>query len=159
MDRTLYPYQQRLRTRYNEADPQRIIFNGNYFIYFDVAFTDWLHHLNIGFGSIARHNTDFVVAEVKSRFYASARPLEELTIGVRCAHLGNTSMVIEIQIEREADATLIAVGQIAYICVDAETFKSKPVPDHFRETILRHEGGLKPPTGVTRILDRHIPAD
>ena len=129
MDRRLFPYQQRLRTRYNEADPQGIIFNGNYFIYFDVAFTDWLWHLEIGFGSIARHGTDFVVAEAKSRFFASARPLEELTVGVRCAHLGRTSLVIELQIEREADGTLIATGQLAYICVDATTFQSKPLPD------------------------------
>ena len=29
-----------LRVRYGECDPQNIVFNANYFLYFDVAFTE-----------------------------------------------------------------------------------------------------------------------
>jgi len=34
------PFVHELRVRYGECDPQGIVFNANYLLYFDVAFTD-----------------------------------------------------------------------------------------------------------------------
>jgi len=34
------PFVHPLRVRYGECDPQQIVFNANYFAYFDVAMTE-----------------------------------------------------------------------------------------------------------------------
>ena len=35
-----YPFTHVLRIRYNECDPQNVVFNANYFTYFDITITE-----------------------------------------------------------------------------------------------------------------------
>ena len=36
------------RVRWGECDPQGIVFNVNYFLYFDIGMTEWLRALDLG---------------------------------------------------------------------------------------------------------------
>ena len=72
-----------LRVRYGECDPQGIVFNANYLLYFDVAFTElwreavgpWLEMVERGF--------DAVVAHADIDFRAPARYDDVLSLPVR----------------------------------------------------------------------------
>ncbi len=151
----LFRFRERLRVRYNECDPQGIVFNGNYFVYLDIANTEYLHLVAGAHGSPIRAGTDVVVAESRIRFHASARLRDDLTVATRVAHLGRTSLIFEFRIDRDADAALIATAQIAYVTVDNQTFRPVPIPDPLRAAILAYEGErLAPPRPITPLLDR-----
>lgn len=158
MDREAFRFRCPLRVRFAEADPQGIVFNGNYFLYFDVAFTEYMRAIDANYLDLIASGTDVVVLEAKCRFHAGARPDDELRVGVRVAHLGRTSLVFEFRIDRDADATLIATGQIAYVCIQTGApGRSKAIPDSLRAAILAWEGDLSPPASITPMLDRFAP--
>ena len=63
-----------LRVRYGECDPQGIVFNANYLLYFDVAFTElWREAVGSWQEMVERDGVDAVVREAKLRFRSPAR--------------------------------------------------------------------------------------
>ena len=52
-----------LRVRYGECDPQGIVFNANYLLYFDVAFTEYWRDRGRPLGRDGELGVDAVVAE------------------------------------------------------------------------------------------------
>jgi acyl-CoA thioester hydrolase len=67
------PFRHELRVRYGECDPQAIVFNANYLLYFDVAFTE-LWREGIGaWDQMTGRGFDAVVAETRLRFRRPAR--------------------------------------------------------------------------------------
>src|SRR3954452_12583206 len=61
-----------LRVRYGECDPQGIVFNANYLLYFDVAFTEYWRDRIGPWDGMDEFGVDAVVAEAKVRFRAPA---------------------------------------------------------------------------------------
>ena len=45
--RSQFSFFHRLRVRWAEVDLQRVVFNGNYLLYFDVAFTEYWRHTGL----------------------------------------------------------------------------------------------------------------
>ena len=67
------PFVHELRVRYGECDPQQIVFNANYFLYFDVAFTELWREAIGPWQDMVERGIDAVVAEANARFRAPAR--------------------------------------------------------------------------------------
>src|SRR5215203_577191 len=88
------PFVHTHRVRYHERDAQGIVFNANWFTFFDVTLTEWFR---AAFGSYSalmeEHGADVVLAETTARFRGSARFDDELAISVGVERLGSTSMV------------------------------------------------------------------
>ena len=125
------PYVHELRVRYGECDPQGIVFNANYLLYFDVAFTE-LWRAAIGkWTDMVDRGVDAVVAEANVKFRAPARYDDVLRLHVWVDQLGTTSMIIRIDIHR--DEQILVEGTLRYVCVDTETWGKTPVPDWIRE--------------------------
>ena len=117
--------------RYGECDPQGIVFNANYLLYFDVAFTE-LWRARLGpWQEMVDRGFDAVVAEANVRFRAPARYDEVLSLGAAVVDMGRTSMTTEIQIRR--DSELLVEGSLRHVCVDAKTFEKTEIPDWIRD--------------------------
>src|SRR5262249_61340495 len=56
------PFRHRLRVRYNECDPQGVVFNANYLTYFDLTMTELWRQLG-GYQAMVEAGVDMVVAE------------------------------------------------------------------------------------------------
>ena len=56
------PFRHRLRVRYNECDPQGVVFNANYLTYFDLTMTELWRELG-GYQAMVDAGVDMVVAE------------------------------------------------------------------------------------------------
>ena len=127
------PFVHSLRVRYGECDPQGIVFNANYVLYFDVAFTE-LWRARIGpWMDMTKHGFDAVVAEINVRFHASARFDDELDLVCRVVGLGTTSITTEIDCMRGDE--LLVKGTLRHVCVDAESFQKTPLPEFVREAL------------------------
>ncbi len=125
--------------RYGECDPQGIVFNANYLLYFDVAFTElWRTAVGPWQEMVAR-GVDAVVAETNVRFLAPARFDDVLVLDVSVVRLGRTAITTEIDVLRDGE-TLVA-GLLRHVCVATDTWAKVEIPAWVRDGLLPFVSG------------------
>jgi len=124
-----------LRVRYGECDPQGIVFNANYLVYFDVAFTELWREAIGPWKLLHDHGIDAVVSEANLDFRAPARDDEILSLQARVTRLGSTSITTEIDYMRGSE--LLAKARLRHVCVARETWKKTEIPDFVRVGLRR----------------------
>jgi acyl-CoA thioester hydrolase len=122
-----------LRVRYGECDPQGIVFNANYLLYFDVAFTEYWRDRVGPWDDMVSFGVDVVVAEANLRFRAPARFDDVLALEVTTEELGKTSMTTRIDIQR--DGELLVEMRLRHVFVDRATWSKTAMPDGIREQL------------------------
>jgi acyl-CoA thioester hydrolase len=124
----------RLRVRWAEVDLQRVVFNGNYLLYFDVAFTEYWRATGLP-DPIAQQaeGKELFVRKASIEYHGSATFDDELDVGVRCEKLGRSSMVFAVGIFR-GDEPLID-GELVYVYANAHEKKSAEIPALWRQKI------------------------
>jgi acyl-CoA thioester hydrolase len=130
------PFTHVLRVRYGECDPQGVVFNANYFAYFDVALTE-LWRAAVGpYSDMMAAGVDMVVAEASARYLGPAGFDDELAIDVAITRLGTTSMVTRMTVRR--GATSVAEGEMRHVFIDVRTKRKVPVPEAYRRGLERY---------------------
>jgi acyl-CoA thioester hydrolase len=119
-----------LRVRYGECDPQGIVFNANYLLYFDVAFTEYWRDRIGAWDDMAEFGVDAVVAEANVRFRAPARFDDVLALAVTTEELGTTSMTTRVDVQR--DGELLVEMRLRHVFVDRETWSKTAMPEAIR---------------------------
>lgn len=130
------PFRHEFRVRYNESDPQGIVFNANYVAYVDLAFTELWREAFGSYQSMVERGIDMVVGELNLSFRGSARFDEEVGVELRIERLGTTSITTLISILR-AEQPLVE-GWIRHVFVDAESWEKTPAPDWVREGLAAY---------------------
>ncbi len=124
-----------LRVRYGECDPQGIVFNANYLLYFDVAFTE-LWRAAVGpWQEMVERGVDAVVAETNIRFRAPARFDDELRLKLEITRLGASAITTEIDVLRGDE--LLIEGWLRHVCVDTGDWRKTELPDWVRTGLRR----------------------
>lgn len=126
-------FQHRLQVRYGECDPQGIVFNANYLLYFDVAFTEYWRARVGPWQEMVRRGVDAVVAEASLRFRAPARFDDVLALEVTTEELGTTSTTTRVDIRR--DGELLVECRLRHVFVDTQTWAKTGIPDWIRERL------------------------
>ena len=129
------PFVHELRVRYGECDPQGIVFNANYLMYFDVAFTELWREAVGPWQQMVERGVDAVVGEVNARFLAPARFDDVLQLRAQITRLGNTSITTAIDVMRDGDA--LVEGMLRHVVVDAETWSPTGIPEWVRTGLAR----------------------
>jgi acyl-CoA thioester hydrolase len=136
------PFVHKLRVRYGECDPQGIVFNANYLLYFDVAFTE-LWRAAVGpWQELVEQGVDAVVADASLSFRAPARFDDQLELTARIARLGRTAITTEIDVVR--DGQVLVAGRLRHVCVSMPTGSSNsaltavPWPAAIRQGLQRY---------------------
>jgi acyl-CoA thioester hydrolase len=125
-----------LRVRWAEADMQGVVFNAHYMAYFDIAVTEYWRVLSKGDQAwLAETFEHLYVVKATLEFHRPARFDDELTVAVRCARLGRSSMTKDFEIRRGEDHLIS--GQSIYVY--AQEGKSMPIPDGLRRRIHAFE--------------------
>lgn len=124
-------YVHRLRVRYGECDPQGIVFNANYLLYVDVAFTELWREAIGPWTQMTESGYDAVVADVRLSFKQPARFDDELDVEMAVARLGRSSIETAITIRR-ADEVLVT-GELRHVVVSTETWRSTEMPAFIRD--------------------------
>jgi acyl-CoA thioester hydrolase len=116
----------RLRVRYGECDPQGIVFNANYLLYLDVAFTELWREAVGPWQEMVERGIDAVVAEANLDFRAPARFDDQLELLARVTRLGSTAITTEIDVVR--DGQVLVAGRVRHVCVDTRSLSDdKPL--------------------------------
>jgi len=121
-----------IRVRYGECDPQGVVFNANFFGYFDVVLTEAWREAWGPYGDMVEQGTDLVVAEASARFLGPARFDDAIDAEWRIARLGTTAM--STRIDLSVDGNPVAEGHMRHVFIDPETKEKKPMPDDIRRS-------------------------
>ncbi len=140
MNRQDFRFFHRLRVRWAEVDMQKIVFNGHYLMYFDTAVADYWRALALPYEETMHQlGGDLYVKKATLEYNASARYDDTLDVGMRCAKIGNSSMLMQGGIF--AGEKLLVSGELLYVYADPATQTSRRVPDSLRDMLTGFEAG------------------
>ena len=123
----------RLRVRFGECDPQGVVFNANYLLYFDVAFTELWRDRVGGYTEMIDGGVDVMLVQSNIGFRRPARADEEVDVRLQVAKLGTTSMALGGRIER--DGELLVEADLHYVFVDAASLGKTEIPPQIRAAL------------------------
>jgi acyl-CoA thioester hydrolase len=132
------PFVHRIRVRYGECDPQGIVFNANYLLYFDVVFTELWREALGPWTEMVERGIDAVVAEANVRYRTPARFDDVIDLRAQIANLGSTSITTEIEVVREGE--LLVEGWLRHVCVARADWRKTELPTWVREGLERFTG-------------------
>lgn len=130
------PFRHQLRVRYNECDPQGVVFNANYLTYFDLTMTELWRELG-GYQAMVDAGVDMVVAEARILYRAPLRFDDDFDAQVEIARLGETSMSAEILLARDGEP--VAEGELRYVFVESGGGSTAPIPEPIRAGLARYQ--------------------
>ena len=140
LDIASYRHVDRLRVRWAEIDMQKIVFNGHYLMYFDTAVASYWRSLAMPYeATMHTLGGDLYVKKATLEYHASARYDDLVDVGMRCARIGNSSLLFQGTVFR-ADAPLVGC-ELVYVFADPATQTSRPVPAPLREMLTGFEAG------------------
>lgn len=130
------PFVHRLRVRFNECDPQGIVFNANWFMYFDVAVNELWRAAIGSYGEFVATGYDMVVAEAGARFLAPARFDDEIALALRVTRLGTTAMTTAIT--ATVGEAICVEGTLRHVIVRTDGSGKAPIPPEARAAFERY---------------------
>ena len=129
-----------LRVRWVEVDMQKIVFNAHYLMYFDTAISDYWRALALPYEeSMLQLGGDLYVKKASVEYHGSARFDDRLQVALKCARVGNSSMLFSGAIFR-GDELLVSC-ELVYVFADPSSQTARPVPDALRGLLTRFEAG------------------
>ena len=130
----------RLRVRWAEVDLQKVVFNPHYLMYVDTAIADYWRALALPYEqTLAALGGELFVKKSTLEFHASALYDDRLSVGLRCARIGNSSLQFVSGIFR--DEELLVSAELIYVFADPVSRRALTVPDAMRHTMLGFEHG------------------
>lgn len=133
-----FTFSQSLRVRWAEVDRQGVVFNPQYFAYFDVAVTEYWRALGAPYPDhLARHGTDSYAVAARAEFHGSAAYDDVIDVCCRVGRIGRSSMQFLFGVYRGEEQ--LTTGEIVYVNVVLETRRSAPWPEALRDAILGFE--------------------
>lgn len=131
---------ERLRVRWAEVDMQGIVFNGHYLNYFDTAVGGYWRALALPYqAAMAELGGDLFVRKSTLEHEGSARYDDLLDIGIGCARIGTSSILLRAAVFR-GPARLVQ-GELTYVFADPRTKTATPVPPALRAVLQGFEAG------------------
>ncbi|HEX7439214.1 MAG TPA: YbgC/FadM family acyl-CoA thioesterase [Caldimonas sp.] len=160
MKRTEFRFLERLRVRWAEIDAQKIVFNAHYLMYFDTAIAGYWRALALPYAQTMEYlGGDLYVRKATVEYEGSARYDDMLDIGMRCARIGNSSILFSGAAFRQDEA--LVTCELVYVFADPQTQISKPVPQQLRDVLQAFEAGkpmVEVRTGTWEALGREAGA-
>ena len=140
MKRQDFRHLEKLRVRWAEVDLQKIVFNGHYLSYFDIAMAGYWRALALPYHETMAHfQGDLFVRKATLEYLGSARYDEQLAVGMRCARIGKSSIRFEAAVFREQRC--LVHGELIYVFADPSTQTSRELPQALRDLLTGFEAG------------------
>lgn len=134
--RTAFPILRELDTRWMDNDTYGHVNNVVYYSYFDTTVNAYLIENGV-LGPAAAHHAIGLVVETSCCYFNSVSFPDQLTIGLRVAHLGKSSVHYELAVFRAGELHAAAQGRFVHVYVDSDT--RRPVttlPDDLRNLLV-----------------------
>lgn len=130
------PFRHTLRVRFQECDPQGVVYFARYPEYYDLTITELWREALGGYQQMVDAGVDMVVAEQRIRYLAPARFDELVDVEVSIDKLGTTSMLSSYTVSREGEQ--LVEGDFRHVFIEAATKAKAPIPDEVRGALASY---------------------
>jgi acyl-CoA thioester hydrolase len=124
-----------ITTRWMDNDVFQHVNNVNYFSYFDTAVT--YYEMSEGVVGLLDGPVHCVVAEVMCRYHSSLSFPDRVTVGVRVANIGRSSVRYDLAVFRNDEDIAAAEGHFVHVFVERDSQRPVAIPDEARNKLLR----------------------
>lgn len=122
-----------VRVRYGEVDQQGVVYNGNYLIYTDVAFTEFLRFRGYSYKQLVdKHASEVCHKKSSFEYISSAFEDDLLEVGVRVLRIGDRSFTLGFEIYRQGEEDPLVLSEIVYVGYNTENRASQPLTEIMR---------------------------
>ena len=122
-----------ISTRWSDNDAYRHVNNVVYYGFFDTAVNE--HLMRAGVLDVEHSPVVGLVVETQCRYLAPISFPDRVSVGLRVAHLGTSSLRYELAVFRNDDDTAAATGHFVHVYVDRATNRPVPVPAAVRAAV------------------------
>lgn len=122
-----------METRWADNDAYAHVNNVVYYAFFDSAVNR--HLIEQGALRIGTSPVIGLVVESQCRYFSSIGFPDVVTVGLRVAHLGNSSVRYEIAIFRNQEDVASALGYFVHVYVDRESSRPTAIPKDTRAVL------------------------
>jgi len=126
-----------IRVRYAETDGMRVVYHGNYLIYFDQARTEMLQSIGLPYAKIEQMGTFVIVLESHVNYRRSAVFNDLLHVKAMVKEMPTNKIKIEYEISRNGEPDIIVDGYTLHTFLNAVTNKPSRPPKEFVE-LMKH---------------------
>jgi len=124
-----------LRVRYSECDAQKVVFNGRYVDYIDIAFTEFIRVIWGNYNDILSKGIDNQVVKLSVNWKAPAHFDDVIAITVKSIRIGSSSYTLQVDFFNHKTAVNIASAEIIYVMVSVAEHKKMEIPKDMRKKL------------------------
>jgi acyl-CoA thioester hydrolase len=128
------PFVWPVRVYWEDTDAGGIVYYANYMKFMERARTEWLRALEVDQLRLKEeHGLIFVVVDVEAHYRSPARYGDQLQVTCRVRETTRASITLDQEVYR--DAQLLLDGRVRAACLDAKTYRPRPLPQELRKQI------------------------
>ncbi len=132
-----------LRVRYSECDAQKVVFNGRYVDYIDIAVTEFLRVIWGNYDDMLSKGIDSQVVKLSINWKAPAHFDDVIAITVKSIRIGSSSYTLQVDFYNHKTAVDIASAEITYVMVSAGEHKKMEIPKDMRKKLAEGSPGKR----------------
>lgn len=130
-----FSFSTKVRVRFSETDMYGHVNNTKVFAYFEFARIEYFKALGFEFTSTSGNKNMLVVADIQCDYLKEVFFDEELTIFVKTASIGNSSMDLHYMVKNERDE-MCYTGRGTLVQMHFDTGKGVPLLDEQKKLLL-----------------------
>jgi acyl-CoA thioester hydrolase len=108
-----------LAVRYAETDAQRVVYHGNYIVWFEVGRTTYCERAGYPYARMEAEGILITVVDVRARSRRSARYGDVVTVRTRCTEMKSRGCAFAYEVLLP-DGSLAVEGETRHLFLDAE---------------------------------------
>lgn len=119
-----------IRVYYEDTDVSGVVYHANYLRWFERARTEWLRSKGLGQEVLMQqHGIAFTIAGMEIDWLRPARLDDELEVVTVVLESRRASLIFEQTLRRRGtEQPLMCRARVRAACVDAKSFKPRPMP-------------------------------
>lgn len=122
-----------IRVRYAETDGMRVVYHGNYLIFFEQARTELLRSIGLPYAKVEALGMFVIVIEAHARYRRSALYDDLLHVRAMVREMPTNTIKIEYEIRRNNEEEVIVDGYTLHTFLNAQTNRPARPPKEFIE--------------------------
>lgn len=133
-------YVWQVRVYWEDTDAGGVVYHSQYLNFFERARTEWLRSRGVHQARLAEEaGVVFAIRRMALDWRRPARLDDLLNVSVHSVSAGAARLDFLQDMHRADDGAWLASARVTAVCLDADTFKPKKMPEHIRLEIKNVE--------------------
>lgn len=127
-----------IRVRYAETDGMRVVYHGNYLIFFEQARTELLRSIGLSYAKIEQMGMFVIVIEAHANYRRSALYDDLLHVKAMVKAMPTNRIKIEYEIRRNDEPEVIVDGYTLHTFLNAQSNRPARPPKEFIDLMQKY---------------------